>query len=96
MLDILLLRIGLIMSQEIVTELLKNKYESGDLGWYSNRQIRMMLLNINIDIGITSISQNTMRAVHSGFLDKECYSRGFLFRYRPVRKNNLFNLKRNV
>lgn len=74
--------------------ILKNRYESTDLGWYSNNQIRIMLINIGIDASTGAVTKGTGKAYLSGFLDRVPYGRGFLYRYRIPKKNNKINFLR--
>lgn len=77
------------MSQVHVLRILKNVYLSGNLGWFSARQIRKICLNDNFDIGYTSLTRNLKRLYLSNFVDRIPYKTGFLYRYRHPNKNKL-------
>ena len=78
------------MSKADVYKVLKNVYEGGNLGWYCTQQIRKMLLDIGIDIGLASINHNLNKLSLDNEIDRIPNTRGFLYRYRHPKKNKLF------
>lgn len=72
--------------QPEVFKLLKDKWESGDFGWYSNSQIRLMLLKNGYNIGGDLVTIATKKLTRSGFIDRE-YIKGMgVFRFKCINK----------
>lgn len=71
------------MQSEILM-ILKTKYECGDLGWYSNRQIFHMCIELGFDINLSTVIVATGKLYQSQFLNciKNKGGQGYLFRYR--------------
>jgi len=78
------------MSQQEVLKILKNIYISGNLGWFSTRQIRKICFDYNLELGLNSLNDNLKKLYLAKFIDRVPNNRGFLYRYRNPNKNKLF------
>lgn len=73
------------MQQEICS-LLKNKWDGGDYGWFSNRQILDMCISSGFDVEINIVIIATKKLTRSRFIDRE-YVKGMgVFRFKPINK----------
>jgi hypothetical protein len=80
------------MSQSDIFELLKNKYLSGDLKYYSSEDIRKLLLSKGTIINRASINNNLLKLRVFGYLD--CKMSSKKYKGRVIRPFIVYRLRR--